>query len=236
MTPDLGESEQLVADIGDRVRFMVHENWRFRPQYRQAARWLAEGRAGPVREFQMTVRSSGLVTRTPSGKAFAMERQPFFATLERFLIMEVLIHHMDTIRYLAGPVVVTAAAINRVSTDLMGEDVALVSLQAASGAVGSVAGNFSAAGYPPLPSDRLELVGETGSILFEDGVLRRIGRTQETLRYDFDAMYQQSYDNAIAHFVECRHSGTPFETDRRDNLNTLRLVADAYRLAGRGNP
>jgi predicted dehydrogenase len=133
-------------------------------------------------------------------------------------------------------VVVTAAAINRVSTDLMGEDVALVSLQAASGAVGSVAGNFSAAGYPPLPSDRLELVGETGSILFEDGVLRRIGRTQETLRYDFDAMYQQSYDNAIAHFVECRHSGTPFETDRRDNLNTLRLVADAYRLAGRGNP
>ena len=236
MTPDLAESEQLVAEIGDRVRFMVHENWRFRPQYRQAARWLAEGRAGPVREFQMTVRSSGLVTRTPSGKAFAMERQPFFATLERFLIMEVLIHHMDTIRYLAGPVVVTAAAINRVSTDLMGEDVALVSLQAASGAVGSVAGNFSAAGYPPLPSDRLELVGETGSILFEDGVLRRIGRTQETLRYDFDAMYQQSYDNAIAHFVECRHSGTPFETDRRDNLNTLRLVADAYRLAGRGNP
>jgi predicted dehydrogenase len=235
MTPELAQSERLVDDVGDRVRFMVHENWRFRPQYRQAALWLAEGKAGPVREFQMTVRSSGLVTRAPSGKAFAVERQPFFATLTRFLIMEVLIHHLDTIRYLAGPVAVTAAAIDRVSTEIMGEDVALVILKAASGAVGLVAGNFSAAGYPTLPSDRLELVGEKGSILFEGGVLRLISRTEATIRYDFDAMYQQSYDNAITHFVECRESSAPFETDRMDNLNTLRLVADAYRLAGQGD-
>lgn len=236
MTPSLETSERLVADIGERVRFMVHENWRFRPQYRQAARWLAEGKAGPVREFQMTVRSSGLVTRAPSGKAFAVERQPFFTALKRFLIMEVLIHHLDTIRCLAGPVAATAAAIKRVSTEVLGEDVALISMKAASGAVGLVIGNFSAAGYPPLPSDRLELVGEKGSILFEGGVLRLIGRTEETLRYDFDAMYQQSYDNAIAHFVECRESGAAFETDRLDNLDTLRLVADAYRLAGQGDP
>jgi predicted dehydrogenase len=235
MTPSLETSERLVADIGERVRFMVHENWRFRPQYRQAARWLAEGKAGPVREFQMTVRSSGLVTRAPSGKAFAVERQPFFTALKRFLIMEVLIHHLDTIRCLAGPVAATAAAIKRVSTEVLGEDVALISMKAASGAVGLVIGNFSAAGYPPLPSDRLELVGEKGSILFEGGVLRLIGRTEETLRYDFDAMYQQSYDNAIAHFVECRESGAAFETDRLDNLDTLRLVADAYRLAGQGD-
>jgi len=235
MTPSLETSERLVADIGERVRFMVHENWRFRPQYRQAARWLTEGKAGPVREFQMTVRSSGLVTRAPSGKAFAVERQPFFTALKRFLIMEVLIHHLDTIRCLAGPVAATAAAIKRVSTEVLGEDVALISMKAASGAVGLVIGNFSAAGYPPLPSDRLELVGEKGSILFEGGVLRLIGRTEETLRYDFDAMYQQSYDNAIAHFVECRESGAAFETDRLDNLDTLRLVADAYRLAGQGD-
>jgi predicted dehydrogenase len=234
MTPDLAQSERLVADVGDRVRFMVHENWRFRPPYRQAARWLAEGQAGPVREFQMTVRSSGLVTRAASGKAFAIERQPFFGSLGRFLIMEVLIHHLDTIRYLVGPVGVTAAAVDRVSGDIRGEDVALISLKAESGAVGMVAGNFSAAGYPPLPSDRLELAGERGSILFEDGILRRVGSTDATLRYDFDAMYQQSYDNAIAHFIGCLEEGTPFETDRLDNLNTLRLVDDAYRLAGRG--
>jgi D-apiose dehydrogenase len=234
MTGDLAQSERLVADVGDRVRFMVHENWRFRPQYRRAAAWLAEGRAGPVREFQMVVRSSGLVTRAPSGRAFAIERQPFFTTLERFLIMEVLIHHLDTVRYLVGPLSVTAAAIERVSREIRGEDVALIGLQAASGAVGTIAGNFSAAGYPPLPDDRLELVGENGTIVFESEVLRLLGRTPETVHFDFDRMYQQSYDNAIAHFVGCLESGAPFETDRIDNLNTLRLVADAYRLADRG--
>jgi D-apiose dehydrogenase len=235
MTLDLAESERLVADVGDRVRFMVHENWRFRPQYRQAAAWLAAGRAGPVRDFQMTVRSSGLVARGPSGGPFAVERQPFFAGLERFLIMEVLIHHLDTVRCLAGPLRVTAAAVARVSTEIRGEDVALISLVAANGAPGSVAGNFSAAGFPPLPSDRLELVGENGTIAFESGVLRLIGPTPETLQYDFDRMVQQSYDNAIAHFVACLASGAPFETDRIDNLNTLRLVADSYRLAGRND-
>jgi predicted dehydrogenase len=234
MAGDLAQSERLVTEVGERVRFMVHENWRFRPQYRQAAAWLAEGRAGPVREFQMAVRSSGLVTRAPSGRAFAIERQPFFTTMERFLIMEVLIHHLDTIRYLVGPVSVTAAAVERVSREILGEDVALISLRSARGAVGSIAGNFSAAGFPPLPSDRLELVGENGTIVFEAGVLRLIGPTPETVHFDFDRMYQQSYDNAIAHFVEGLCSGAPFETDRLDNLNTLRLVADAYRLADRG--
>ncbi len=233
MTPELAESEHLVADVGDRVRFMVHENWRFRPQYRQAAAWLAEGRAGPVREFQMTVRSSGLVARGPSGGPFAVERQPFFAGLERFLVMEVLIHHLDTVRRLVGPLQVTAAALARVSPEIRGEDVAHISLVADSGAPGSVAGNFSAAGFPPLPSDRLELVGERATIRFDAGVLSLSGPAGETIRYDFERMVQESYDNAIAHFVECLEGGKPFETDRIDNLNTLRLVADAYRLAGR---
>ena len=232
MTPDLAQSERLVAAVGNRVRFMVHENWRFRPQYRQAALWLAEGKVGPVHEFQFTVRSSGIATRGPSGKAVALERQPFLTTLKRFLLMEVLIHHLDTIRYLVGPVTATSAMIKRVSKDIMGEDVALIGLKAASGSVGLVAGNFFAPGYPLLPSDRLDLVGEDGAILYEEGVLRLIGKAEETLRYDFEAMYQQSYDNAIAHFVQCRENGKDFETDRIDNLHTLRLVADAYRLAG----
>ena len=232
MTSDLTSAEQLVADVGDRVRFMVHENWRFRPPYRQAARWLTEGKAGRVREFQLTARSSGLVTRSESGRPFALERQPFLARLNRFIIMELLIHHLDTIRYMVGPLEVVAASAARISLDVMGEDVALISLKAASGAFGTVAGNFSAAGFPRLPQDRLELIGEKASILFEGDVLRIIGESEKTIRFDRQESYQQSYDNAIAHFVKALDSGDPFETDRLDNLKTLQLAADAYRLAG----
>jgi predicted dehydrogenase len=232
MTNDPATAEKLVAEVGDRVRFMVHENWRFRPPYRQAARWLAAGKAGRVCEFQLTARSSGLVTRTESGRPFALERQPFFTRLKRFIIMELLIHHLDTIRYLVGPLKVVAASADRISPEVMGEDVALISLKAASGAFGTVAGNFSAAGFPPLPQDRLELIGEKASILFEGDVLRIIGETEKTIRFDREESYQHSYDNAIAHFVKALESGEPFETDRWDNLKTLQLVADAYRLAG----
>jgi len=232
MTPDLAESEGLVADVGDCVRFMVHENWRFRPQYRQAAGWLADGRVGQLHEFQLTVRSSGLVAPTRSGKPFALVRQPFLAGLKRFIIMELLIHHLDTIRYLVGPVHVRDAAVARVSPDVIGEDLALISLQADNGALGMVSGNFAAGGFPPLPADRLELIGEKASILFENNILQLRGETEETVEFDFAQTYQRSYDNAIAHFVQALQNGTPFETGAADNLQTLRLVDDAYRRSG----
>ena len=232
MTPDLAESEQLVAEIGDRVRFMVHENWRFRPQYRRAAEWLSAGRVGQVREFQLTVRSSGLITRTATGRLFALERQPFFSGLKRFIIMELLIHHLDTIRCLVGPVSITAAGAARVCPEVSGEDVALISLKADSGALGTVSGNFCAAGFPLLPDDRLELIGEKASILFEKNILHLRGETAETLEFDFAQAYQQSYDNTIAHFVKALQHETPFETGPEDNLKTLRLVEAAYRLSG----
>jgi predicted dehydrogenase len=233
LTPTLPEAERLVASVGDRVRFMVHENWRFRPQYRQAASWLAEGRAGPVREFHLSARSSGLVTRAGSGRPYALERQPFFAGLNRFIILELLIHHLDTIRFLLGPVNVAAAQASRISLDVAGEDAALITLQSAQGAFGTVTGNFSAAGMPPLPQDRLEIISERTGIVFENSVLRLTGEGSKSLRFDPEKAYQASYDNAIAHFASALETGAAFETDRLDNLETLRLVDDAYRLAGR---
>ena len=232
MTPNLRDSQRLVKALGDRVRFMVHENWRFRPQYRQAAKWLKDGRTGAVREFQLTVRSSGLITRTKNGRLFALERQPFFAGLERFIIMELLIHHLDTIRYLMGPVRVAAAEAARVCPEVIGEDAALISLRTDNGAFGTVCGNLCAAGFPPLPADRLEIIGEKASILFENNNLHLKGDSEETIRFDFEKAYQQSYDNAIGHFVQALEQNAPFETDGSDNLQTLKLVEEAYRLAG----
>lgn len=232
MTPDLAESERLVNEVGDRVRFMVHENWRFRPQYRQAARWLQQGRVGSVREFHLSTRSAGLVTRTASGIPVALARQPFLAGLKRFIIMELLVHHLDTIRFLVGPVAVTAASTARFSPEVRGEDAALISLTAATGAFGTVGGNFSAAGFPPLPADRLVIIGDQASIIFDGNVIRLLNESEESISFDLEQAYQKSYDNAIAHFVQAREQGSPFETDRLDNLQTLQLVEDAYRKAG----
>jgi len=232
LAPSFQEAEKLVADVGERVRLMVHENWRFRPQYRQAARWIAEGKTGPISEFHFSTRSSGLLTRTESGRPFALERQSFMANMPRFLILELLVHHLDTIRFLVGEMRVVCAKTGRISPEVIGEDVATIMLKAEKGAIGVVSGNFSAAGAPLLPQDRLELIGERASILFESDTLIMTDETNETLRFDLGEAYQSSYDNAVSHFVEAIRTGQPFETDCHDNLKTLRLVDDAYRFAG----
>ena len=63
-------------------------------------------------------------------------------------------------------------------------------------------------------------------------VLTIVGDEKRSIRFNLEAAYQQSYDNAIAHFIGSLERGQPFETDRLDNLETLRLVSEAYRLAG----
>jgi predicted dehydrogenase len=49
--------------------------------------------------------------------------------------------------------------------------------------------------------------------------------------FDFARDYQESFDAVIRHFIDRRLDGTPFETDVSDNLETLRLVDEAYAMA-----
>jgi predicted dehydrogenase len=46
MAETVAEAEALVEHVGERVRFMVHENYRFRPHYMTVRRWIDEGRIG----------------------------------------------------------------------------------------------------------------------------------------------------------------------------------------------
>ncbi|MBV8183311.1 MAG: hypothetical protein JOY76_01370 [Hyphomicrobiales bacterium] len=63
-------------------------------------------------------------------------------------------------------------------------------------------------------------------------MLRRLGPDPAEIAFDNDKGYQASFDGVIEHFVECLESGTPFETDPSDNIETLRLVEHGYWAAG----
>jgi predicted dehydrogenase len=232
LAPTLAQAEQLVSEVGERTRLMVHENWRFRRYYREAKRWLDCGVAGRVLQGRMTLLSSGLIPDA-NGKCPLLERQPFMRTLDRMLVAEVLIHHLDTLRYLLGPLTVAAARIARSSPEIRGEDHALIMLNTASGAPVILHGNMAAQGYPPALVDRVELFGERATIALEEGLLTATGPQPGKVRYDLAECYQESYDAAIAHFVDSLLSGAPFETRPSDNLETLKLVEQIYALDGR---
>lgn len=235
LCPTFAEARALAGEIGRRVPFMVHENWRFRPQYRRAREWVRAGRIGAVRQFRLAACSSGLILQPGEDRPFALARQPFMANMPRFIVLELLIHHLDTVRCLVGGRFrVAGVTMQRVSPLVVGEDVATILLEIDSGAQGTVAGNFSAPGYPARTGDSMELIGEVGRIVFDGPVLRLLdgrGTLRDEVGFDLDAAYQASYDGAIAHFAECLLAGRPFETDPADNLETLRLVDEAYAMA-----
>ncbi len=231
LAPTLAGSEALVRRVAGKSRLMAHENWRFRPWYRELKRWIAAGELGDLTLARMATISSGLLPDA-SGHRPLLEREPYTQHEERLMIAEVLIHHLDVMRFLCGELRVVAARSARTVPDVVGETVSAIFLETASGAPVEVTGSMAAAGYPPRPPDRLEVVGTKASAIFEESELRLLGASPRSQRYDSALGYQASFNGVIAHFVDCLETGAPFETDPTDNLETLRLVEHAYWSAG----
>lgn len=230
LAPTLEEAQALVADVGDRVPFMVHDNWRFRPHYRRIGAWIREGRIGDPRSVILTNLTSGLVP-DEAGALPALVRQPMMVGLERMLLMEVMIHHVDALRYLLGDLTLRGARLGKTRTELRGEDRAMLFMTSEGGAAVSLVGDFVAHGYPPAQTDRLQIFGSDGAVFLDGDRLRLVADgEEETHTLDLAANYKASYRGAIAHFLDHLADGGTFETSPEDNLRTLEIVEEAYRV------
>lgn len=233
LAPTYNEACALVAEVQGRSRLMVHENWRFRAYYRQIAEWLNAQRIGTVLQAQMSLFTSGLITDS-NGRYPAIDRQPFIATLDRALVMEILIHHIDTLRFLLGDLHLVHARLGHGCTGMRGEDRASILFENTQGATVSLLSNLRAWGEPAAKPDELWLLGERGSIRLSGDTLRceveQSGQATDSTSqtYDLPSCYTDSYTAAISHFIDRLLDGAPFETSPEDNLQTLRLVEEIY--------
>jgi D-apiose dehydrogenase len=234
LAPTYDAAAALVAEVDriDGMRLMVHENWRFRPYYREAATWLRNARIGRVLQAQMTLLSSGLLPDA-QGVLTALRRQPFIGNLDRALVTEILIHHIDTLRFLLGEMTVAHARLGRTSAAMRGEDRATLTFDVDGGATALLLANLGTHGMPPAQVDRLTIIGERGTIQLEGDTLRCDGVEPAQVTYDLPQCYADSYASVISHFLDALEAGTPFETSPADNLRTLRLVEDIYACEGR---
>ena len=114
------------------------------------------------------------------------------------LIGELLIHHLDVLRWLLGPLRVVTVRAGRLCAAVKGEDHAVIVLEGQK-RWALLDGNLATPGAPPTPSDRLELVGTRGAALFENSTLQLRGEREETVEFDLVAGYGDSYAAAIAH-------------------------------------
>jgi predicted dehydrogenase len=227
LAPTFAAAATLVAGLPASARLMVHENWRFRPNYRRLKAWLDAGWAGDIRQVRLDFLSSGMLPDA-GGQRPALVRQPFLAGLPRMLVSEILIHHLDTLRFLLGELDLVSATLERTNSEIAGEDVASIVLRTQGDAPVLVTANLAVHGTSPLPSDQLRILGSGGTLTVDGYRLVSSGLHDLAEDFDPDLAYQGAYDRTIEHFVDALQRGLPFETAPEDNLKTLELVEAIY--------
>ncbi|HSV99005.1 MAG TPA: MFS transporter [Sedimentisphaerales bacterium] len=99
LAPTLEEAKQIVDCTGKAdIRFMVHENWRFQPWYREIRHLLDAGAIGEkihVMAFRSRMGDGW-------GQDAYLGRQPYFRDYPHLLVYENGVHFIDTYRYLGG--------------------------------------------------------------------------------------------------------------------------------------
>jgi predicted dehydrogenase len=219
------------------VRFMVHENWRFRPWYRALKAALDAGVVGrPVR-----LRLAHRDTRALRPGGFA--DQPYFAEMPRLILLEMGPHLIDTARYLMGEVASLFARLDRYGAGHPGEDVATLSLRFTSGATGLLDLSWCAPADTARPEWALNetvIEGTEGALrLRTDGAIDRVGLDGSTERIPValppdDQVYVDAYVATQRHFVEGVRTGGPLETDGHQSLRTMEVLWAGYRSAESG--
>lgn len=218
------------------VPLMVHENFRFQSPMRQVKRVLEAGTIGEVTWARLSWRTGYDV----------YAGQPYLATEQRFILLDLGIHVLDLARFLLGEVSRLACETQSVRPGIAGEDMATLLLRHASGAVSVVDCTYQAKRDPdPFPETLLEIEGTSGSLTLSPGLELKVtcdGRTTARslrtplLPWTSEPWHvaQESVLNAQRHWVACLEAGREPETSGRDNLKTYALVEAAYQSAAEG--
>lgn len=234
LSREFAEAADVVAEVGSKIRLMVNENRRYLPYVQQAREWIASGLLGDVQQAAMTAFRSSYIRKVDG----SYRGIPGVIIESRLYVSEALIHQIDCLRAMLGPLTVVAARMLNTDKRLDGETLSTIMMETPSGTPVVLSGSSVAVGFPERFNDRFEILGANASLTFADGSLRLLGPEPREERYDvdagYDAMYQSCFTAAALKFRDAIRNGTPFETGGDDNLETLRIVEDAYRVAGAG--
>jgi kynurenine formamidase/predicted dehydrogenase len=228
-----------ILDIGaaSPAPFMVHENFRFQPWYREIKKLLDAGVIGK------SLHSITMHSRMGDGwgEDAYLGRQPYFRTMPRLLVHETGIHFVDTFRYLAGEIVDCSASLRRLNPVIAGEDTGRLSFRFSSGAEGV----WDANRYNESLSDDFrytfgEMLVEAsgGSIwLGSDGSIRVKKLGQPAYQHDYvHTRLGFGGDCVFAcqqHFLDVLNGSAVCETSPREYEKSLRVVEALYDSANK---
>jgi len=232
LAPTYAECEAMIATCQkSKVRLLVHENWRWQPWYREIQRLHTAKSLGRIFQLNFHVR-----TGDGWGKG-AYTVQPYFREMQRLLIYETLVHHIDTTRFLAGEVVNLSCRTQRINQQIVGEDCATIQLSLQEGGQALIDANRINGPVPaPLVFGTVELEAEHGAIRLDNEArlwLNIYGQGEQRHEYEWanqgyrgDSVYATQ-----AHLIGSLLDGTPAETEADQYLKTVSLVEACYESA-----
>ena len=237
LAPTTPEAHELVAATAG-VPFMVHENFRFQPWYREIKRLLDEGHVGD-RLHTLSFRNRAGDGHGPDAY---LARQPYFQTMERFLLFEAGIHTVDTFRYLAGEVSRVWCSTRKLNPIIAGEDAAMAVFEFEEGGQGLYDANRfneSTAADPRYTFGVVTIEANGGTIrLAEDGRLSIQPLEHAEREHEYDRSTEGFAGDCVfatqQHFLTCLHSGEAFETSGEQYLKTIAVTDALYRSAESG--
>ena len=229
--------EMITVCVQARVRFMVHENWRWQPWYREIKRIQSSGAVGDFTHIHF-------LTRTGDGwqENAYLDRQPFFREYPRLLVYETGVHFIDTFRYMLGEVTEVYAHLRRLNPAIRGEETGQLFFRFVGGATAiwdANRYNEVEAASPRLTFGQMRIDAMGGHITLDTEANLRVKRLGQP---GYDVVYPHDNLNFAGdcvyalqrRFVDAMASGEDFEANGDDYLRTLVVVDAVYQSASRG--
>ena len=238
-TRSLAEARETVAIAQDAgIMLVVHENFRFQPWFREIRRLIDEGTIGAVYSASFRLRPGD-----GQGERAYLDRQPYFQSMERFLVHETGIHFIDTFRYLFGEYETVYADLRRLNPVIAGEDAGIMVLGHRGGARSLFDGNRLSdhiAENRRLTMGELWIDGSDGTLRLdgEGNIFKRaFGSNTELLHpfsWDRRGFAGDSVYALQRHVVEHLQNRTALENTGQAYLTNLEVEDAVYRSSAMG--
>lgn len=203
------------------------------PWFREAKRLVDAGSLGTLHNISFRLRPGD-----GQGPDAYLNRQPYFQTMPRLLVVETAIHLIDTFRMICGEVTSVYAQLRKLNPVIAGEDAGIIVFEFERGVAGVFDGNRlndHAADNPRTTMGEMWLEGSAG-VLRLDGDARLWFKPHHQPEHEH--VYARDADLGFGggacgalqqHVVNALRSNRPPENSAADYLTNLRIQEAVYR-------
>lgn len=237
MAPTYAAAKRMINAAKETgIRFYVHENYRWQPQFRRVKQILDSGITGNPFRCE-----TSFLTAFP-----VFDTQPFLADLEHFALTDQGSHQFDVLRYLFGEADTIYCEKQTVNPKIKGEDVATSVLKMKNGVVCIQKISFSSPLEQEIfPQTLLLIEGNKGSIRLDADFEISINTSEETKReivtmrsFAWQTSRLKPEPPAIVdinrNILDDMLGNVKAENTGDDNFETVKLVWAAYESANTG--